>query len=141
MLLFTGVPNRLEIKSYNNITIIDDSYNSNYKGFIEALNILNKSNGKKILLTPGIVELGKYRKELYESLVDHIIRNSDIVILVGYFQTRTLFNLLKDSNLEIYVLHSFKEGYNFFLEISKRYDECSLLIENDVPDIYRIGLI
>ena len=50
-------------------------------------------------------------------------------------------NLLKDSNLEIYVLHSFKEGYNFFLEISKRYDECSLLIENDVPDIYRIGLI
>ena len=141
MLLFTGVPNRLEIKSYNNITIIDDSYNSNYKGFIEALNILNKSNGKKILLTPGIVELGKYRKELYETLVDHIIRNSDIVILVGYFQTRTLFNLLKDSNLEIYVLHSFKEGYNFFLEISKRYDECSLLIENDVPDIYRIGLI
>ena len=141
MLLFKGVPNRLEIKKHNKITIIDDSYNSNYKGFIDALNVLKNSRGKRFLITPGIVELGKYKKEIYEALVDNILLSTDVVILIGYFQTRILYSLLKDTNLEVYVLHNFKEAYDFFLELSKKYDECSLLIENDIPDLYRIGLI
>lgn len=141
MLLFKGVPNRLEIKNHNKITIIDDSYNSNYKGFIDALNVLKKSTGKRFLISPGIVELGKYKSEVYELLSYDIVSSTDIVILIGYFQTRILYSLLKNTNLEVYVLHNFKEAYDLFLELSKKYDESSLLIENDIPDLYRIGLI
>ena len=141
MIILVSEKSRLEYKKINNRIIIDDSFNSNYKGFVEALNILKDSNGKRFLLTPGIVELGKYKKEIYEALVDNILLSTDVVILIGYFQTRILYSLLKDTNLEVYVLHNFKEAYDFFLELSKKYDECSLLIENDIPDLYRIGLI
>ena len=48
MLLFTGVPNRLEIKSYNNITIIDDSYNSNPVSSKSALDTLAEFEGIKV---------------------------------------------------------------------------------------------
>lgn len=133
--------NRLEYKKINNRVIIDDSFNSNYKGFIEALNMLNNTNGYKILMTPGIVEVGKYKKELMENLIAYIIRSSDCVILVGYYQTKVLFDCLINYNIEVYVARNFLEAYNMYMCIAENYDESTLLIENDLPDIYRIGLI
>lgn len=50
---------RLELIVRNGVNILDDTYSSNYEGFLEALNVLNSFNGKKTLVTPGIVELGK----------------------------------------------------------------------------------
>ena len=42
-----------------NIVIIDDSYNSNVDGFNSAMQVLDAFAGRKIVLTPGLVELGK----------------------------------------------------------------------------------
>ncbi|MEK7718884.1 MAG: UDP-N-acetylmuramoyl-tripeptide--D-alanyl-D-alanine ligase, partial [Bacteroidota bacterium] len=55
------VPHRLEIKTNSNgITIIDDAYNSNPNGAAMALEVLNVVEGrKKIIVTPGMVELGE----------------------------------------------------------------------------------
>ena len=138
--LFKGVPNRIEKKRINNITILDDSYNSNPKGFIEALSILKDLPRPRYLITPGIVELGKYKKEVYNMLIPYIIDSVDSVVLVGKFNTMYLYKHLKSYNININQISSFKEAYNLFKQESSNYDECSLLIENDLPDIYRIGI-
>ena len=141
MLAFETPANRLTIKNKDNITILDDSYNSNYNGFKEALSILGKCEGKRFLLTPGIVELGKYKRLVYEKLVEHIIDNVDVVILVGYYQTKTLYKLLKNKKIDVFVTNNFNRGYDIFMEMKRNIDKCSLLIENDIPDLYRVGLV
>lgn len=141
ILSFKTDKNRLEVKKMPTYTLLDDSFNSNYKGFIEALNILRTHEGKKILLTPGMVELGRYKKELFENLVSYIASSADIIILIGYYQTKYLYYRLKKFNKEIYLVRNFMEGYRLFLMLLKNYEGAMLLIENDVPDLYRVGLL
>ena len=141
MIGFKLEKNRLEYKKIKDRIIIDDSFNSNYKGYVEALNLLNNSLGYKILMTPGIVELGKYKNELMDNLVEYIVRSCNCVILVGYYQTKRLFDKLILYNIEVYVARNFMEGYEMYLSIARYYKESSLLIENDLPDLYRIGFL
>lgn len=141
VLTFKSEKSRLELKKYNDMYILDDSFNSNYKGFIEALNVLKNHTKKRILLTPGMVELGKYKKELLTNLVAYIVSSCDVVILIGYYQTKYLYSLLKDYRLEVYLVRNFMEGYRLFLTIAKEEKDCMLLIENDLPDVYRVGLL
>lgn len=54
------VPHRLEIiKSSSIYTIIDNAYNSSVQGSEASLDVLSKFSGKKFVITPGLVELGK----------------------------------------------------------------------------------
>lgn len=140
-LSFVTEKNRLEIKKMSTYMVLDDSFNSNYQGFIEALNVLKNHPNQRVLLTPGMVELGKYKKELFSSLVDYIVASTDIVILIGFYQTNGLYKKLKGYNKEVYLVRNFMEGYHLFLTLSKVYKDSMLLIENDVPDLYRVGLI
>lgn len=138
---FQAEKNRLEVKHMNTYTLLDDSFNSNYLGFIEALNVLRNHPKKRILLTPGMVELGKYKKELLTNLIDYIVYSSDIVILIGYYQTNLLYKKLREYSIEVYLVRNFMEGYRLFLTLADVYKDSMLLIENDVPDLYRVGLI
>ncbi len=131
---------RLQLKKYDKAILLDDSFNSNLKGFIAALKELNEYPFKKILITPGIVELGKYEKEIYEELAPHIVKNTDIVILVGYEEGRLLYNILSTYSIELYIVNSFKEGYKLYNKIIQKMDYSAVLIENDLPDIYKRGL-
>lgn len=55
-----SIKHRLEIiKSTSTYTIIDDAYNSSVEGSSASLEVLSKFDGKKFVITPGIVELGK----------------------------------------------------------------------------------
>ncbi|MDE5546833.1 MAG: hypothetical protein K2I88_05160, partial [Anaeroplasmataceae bacterium] len=138
---FTTEKNRLEVKKMSNYILLDDSFNSNYQGFIEALNILKNHPNKRVLLTPGMVELGKYKKELFSSLIEYIVNSTDIAILIGFYQTNSLYRKLKSYNKEVYLVRNFMEGYRLFLTLAEVYKDSMLLIENDVPDLYRVGLI
>ena len=129
--------NRLDIKKIGNKTIIDDSFNSNLKGFKEALSILKRSNDKRILLTPGIEELSEYKDIVNNELVMYIASSCDIVILVGYEETKELYIKLRDYKVEIYIVKDFYEGYYLYKSISNYYIKTTLLIENDLPDLYR----
>jgi len=138
--LFKVEANRLELKKYGNRHVLDDSFNSNLKGFVEALRVLGEYKCKRILITPGIVELGKYQNEIYNELALHIAKNVDVAILVGYKECKSLYEKLKKYNMELYVAQSFIEGYSLYLSIIKGLDSSALLIENDLPDIYKRGL-
>lgn len=129
----------MERKQYHRQLVLDDSFNSNLKGFKEALYILKESPGTHILLTPGMVELGKYVRILSEQLIEDIVSACDIVILVGYANTRVFYQRLKEYALEVYVVRNFKEGYRLYQTMIKTKDLTTLLIENDLPDLYRVG--
>lgn len=128
------VPHRLEIKQQDTMTIIDNAFNSNVDGFKESIALLKNFEQTKVLVTPGIVELGKQtfstHKELGEQL-DAI----DYIFLIGNSErTRGLKAGIKNQE-KIIELRSISEVW---YEISKRHlNNPVVLIENDLPDNYQ----
>lgn len=65
----------------NGTTILNDTYNSSFKGFIAAVNLMNKNKkGKKIVITKGIYELGRYKYETYKRLLKEASNKIDVLI-------------------------------------------------------------
>ena len=79
------VNHRLEIKQNpNGSIIIDDAYNSNIKGAKAAVDVLGQfKNKQRILITPGIVELGDKQYEINKEFGKHAANGCDFAILVG----------------------------------------------------------
>ncbi len=77
------VPHRLEVKNSGGITIIDDSYNANIEGAKAAAEVLGSFEGKKIVVTPGIVECGKDSGRVNESVGEILSGVSDVIFAVG----------------------------------------------------------
>ena len=94
------VPHRLELKQNpNGSIIIDDAYNSNIKGAKMALEVLKSFEHKKrILITPGIVELGDKQAEINQELGRAAAEASDFIILVGASQAVPIYNGIKEKH-------------------------------------------
>ena len=130
---------RLEIKhSDQGIVTINDAFNSNPKGAKMALNILNDiTTKKKILITPGMVELGKMEYDLNKTFGIQATEICDFIILVGEKQTIPLQEALKEKKYPInqyYVAKNLKEAYSYLQNIIEPGDV--ILLENDLPDDY-----
>ncbi len=66
------------------MAVIDDSFSSNELGFLDAIRYLGKqSKYTRILVTPGLVELGPETRAVHEALGREIVGKADVVILVG----------------------------------------------------------
>lgn len=127
---------RMEIKYLKNLTIIDDSYNSNIYGFRCALDVLKSQDKYRILITPGVIELGKEWEKENRKLGEYTIDKVDLVVLVGRNVTRPFYQgLLNKGFMEekIIIVDSFSEGMEYINNIN---EEKVLLIENDLPDFY-----
>lgn len=66
-------PRRFELQTWpGGVTIIDDTYNGNKDGFIAAIDFLNglkaSGNGKRIYITPGIIELGHEAESVHKEI-------------------------------------------------------------------------
>ena len=126
--------NRLEIKKYNKMTVLNDSYNSNINGFLNALEVLSLYETKKVIITPGIVEGGKMTEEMLSVISKKIAKICDFCYIIDNKNTPIFIKKFKENNYENYVIKpSFLEAFN---EIKN--DEITLLIENDLTDYYYI---
>lgn len=129
---------RLELKKYNdNLTIIDDAFNSNPEGSKMALEVLSLMNGYKIVVTPGMIELGSMQDELNFNFGEYISEVSDMVILVGENQTKPIYNGLINKGYNednIYVINDVKEAFKIINKLNKK--NMYVLLENDLPDIF-----
>ena len=103
--LFLGfkIPNsRGSIKYFKkmskNITIVDESYNSNplsFKFALERFDLNYKEKNKKFLLIGNMLELGKYSLKLHQEIAKYINKsNESKTYVIGRF-TRHTFNKLK----------------------------------------------
>ena len=134
----SSVWHRLELVANNkDVTIIDDSYNSNEDGFKAAMEVLDLYEGRKIVLTPGLVELGKMENVVNYSLGKLLSSHANIVIVIGKHNAEMLINGLKDGGMDTENIHFAKnlEKANEYLNsIIKPKDV--VLFENDLPDNY-----
>lgn len=133
------VPHRLALKkTAQNITIIDDAFNSNPVGAYMALEVLQAIEGhKKILVTPGMVELGEKEFELNQAWAEQAATLCDYIILVGIKQTQPLQAGLQAKNYpatQYYVAKDFNSANQHLQTIAQSGDV--VLFENDLPDTY-----
>lgn len=132
-----SIEHRLELKKYADINIIDDAYNSNPVGSKMALDVLKMMPGKKIVVTPGMIELADKEEELNEKFGEYIADVADEVILVGEKQTKPIYNGLikkKYNKNKIHILNDVKEAFPLMLKLKE--NDTYVLLENDLPDIF-----
>lgn len=132
-----SIEHRLELKKMGNINIIDDAYNSNPVGSKMAIDVLNLMPGKKIIVTPGMIELGSEQYNLNFEFGREIAKVCDEVILIGKEQTKPIYDgLLKEKydTKHIHVLNDVKKAFSLINSLSE--GETYALLENDLPDIF-----
>ena len=135
-----GVPHRLELKRHGNVTILDDAYNANPTGAATALETLALFKEQvKILVTPGMVELGEKEEEYNEAFGSHAARVCDYIIFVGNAQrTAALVRGAKSAGFDearLFVKETFDAASVLMYEIDAGKEKV-ILLENDLPDNY-----
>ncbi len=133
------VSHRLELKQNpNGSIIIDDAYNSNIKGAKMALEVLKSFEAKqRVLITPGIVELGDKAEEINRELGKKAAESADYVILVGEKQTLPILKGLQDKHYptqNMFVAKNLEEALQEMRRITSNHTV--VLLENDLPDNY-----
>ncbi|MDR1108296.1 MAG: UDP-N-acetylmuramoyl-tripeptide--D-alanyl-D-alanine ligase [Spirochaetaceae bacterium] len=134
-----SVPHRLELLRRNGLTIIDDSYNANVSGTRAALEVLGMFDGLKILVTPGMIELGDAEDQYNRQFGAAAAAVCDYVILVGARQTRSILAGLKSAAYpeeKIYIVQNPREAFEKIDTIPERGFPKVVLLENDLPDNY-----
>jgi UDP-N-acetylmuramoyl-tripeptide--D-alanyl-D-alanine ligase len=134
-----SVPHRLELKRIgNDIIFIDDAFNSNPVGSKMALDVLRQFiHKRKIIITPGMIELGQQEDELNTEFGQYIAQVCDYVILVGVKQTAALRRGLRVRNYpesQLFVALDFAGARKHLEQILRSGDV--VLFENDLPDNY-----
>lgn len=131
------IKNRLEIINAHKYTIINDAFNSNPVGAKAALKVLKGFDNRKIVITPGMVELGNMEEKLNKIFGQQLSESADIVILVGNKRIKPIKDGLLENNFNennIYVVQSLNESTILLNKIVLEND--IVLYENDLPDNY-----
>ena len=130
---------RLELKnSVNRSLLIDDAYNANPEGSLEAVNVLSTFEGmKKVIITPGLIELGEREYDCNFNLGVASAETCDVIILVGLTRSKPLADGVKSTdfnNENLHIVASFKEAMEIYSKIADK--DTVVLLENDLPDNY-----
>ncbi len=130
------VPHRLQVLRRDGVTVIDDSYNANPVGAADAVETLRGFSGKKIIVTPGLVELGILEKESNEAF-GASLAGLDEVVLVG----DTLVGAVKRGYLaaggdeaKVHIFPTLRQAQDALPSLIG--ESAVVLFLNDLPDIY-----
>lgn len=133
-----SVGHRLELVPNNrNIVIIDDSYNGNVDGVKAAMEVLSTFSGRKIVLTPGLIELGKMENIANLEMGETLAKYADYVIIIGKHNAEMLINGLNSGGMDknnISFAKTLNKGNELLNSMVKENDV--VLFENDLPDNY-----
>ena len=125
------IAHRLELIKGEFVTVIDDSYNSNIEGFKQALDVLSGFKGRKIVVSPGIIELGAEQFKINFLAGEMVGKVADVFIIMNETNKKALSegaSKVKD----IYFANSREEQSHILKDILKQGD--IVLFENDFPD-------
>lgn len=115
---------------------IDDAYNSNPAGFRAALDVLRGFEGQRILVTPGMVELGERQDALNRELGFYAAACCDYAVLVGEKQAPPLREGLLEAGFaeeRLYVAKNLQDALAYVRGLP-RDEKRTVLLENDLPD-------
>lgn len=130
---------RLELKPFlNNSILIDDAYNSNPEGCLEAVRVLGSFyEMRKIIVTPGLVELGEKEYEYNFALGNEAAKQCDDIILVGVKRAVPMQDAINKTDFNksrVVVVQTFKQAMELLRNMTDR--NTVVLFENDLPDNY-----
>ncbi|MBR6030026.1 MAG: UDP-N-acetylmuramoyl-tripeptide--D-alanyl-D-alanine ligase [Clostridia bacterium] len=132
------VEHRLQLLNQpGGITVIDDAFNSNPKSCMAALEVLAGMGGRRILITPGLVELGEKEAEYNRSFGEAMKGCCDTVILVGEKHTAPIREGLEKTGFDpaqIHVTADLNAATALMRSIVRPGD--TVMFENDLPDNY-----
>ncbi len=132
------VDHRLQIVSAaNGVTVIDDAFNTNPVSSKAALDVLRGFEGRRIIVTPGMVELGaeeaRYNREFGEYMADCV----DLALLVGPHHTEPIREGLIGKGFDPEAIRTFRtlqEAVDALHALNQPGDV--VMYENDLPDSY-----
>jgi UDP-N-acetylmuramoyl-tripeptide--D-alanyl-D-alanine ligase len=121
------IPHRLQKIESGGKLIIDDSFNGNIDGMLEGIRLASLYEGRKIIITPGLVESSD---ELNIKLAKEIDRVFDVAIITGDLNSKLLSSHITNTQKVL-----LKEKSNL-QEILKAYTKEGdlLLFANDAPN-------
>ena len=119
------------------VTVIDDAFNANPVGAAEALEVLKGFPGRRIIVTPGMVELGIEQDDANREFGAHMAACVDIAILVGPNGQSMEEGLLqagfpRECVIRVDTLAQATEKLPLYQEPG-----CTVLFENDLTDNYQ----
>ena len=132
------IPHRLQLIQSNGVYVLDDAYNCSERSAKEGIDALCRFEGRRFVVTPGIVECGVLEEELNAKLGELLAKaRIDRVMLVG----ETLVQAVKkgylnaggeEGKIGVYCsLQRVKEGLGVELQAGD-----AVLFLNDLPDVY-----
>ena len=132
------VEHRLQlIRHPGGINIIDDAFNSNIRGAKQAFQVLKQFPDKRIVVTPGMVELGDCEYDMNRDFGSAMADCCDTAVLIGKKRSEAIAAGLKDRGFpesSILIVSSLEEATGLLNQVASSGD--TILFENDLPDNY-----
>ena len=135
------VQHRLQvIRADGQPTLIDDAYNSNPVGFASAVELLGRLAGerrRRVLVTPGMVELGERHASEHLRIGKLAGDVADLALVIGAERIPTFVEGFEQGSRPGRTLHRFPTFADAkqWLDRNAARDDV-VLIENDLPDLY-----
>ena len=121
------------------LTIIDDAFNSNPQGSSMALDVLAllEIPGKRIIITPGMIELGTRQYDANREFGEKIGECADVAIIVGQYNRDAILDGIgnKIDKEKVICAPDFATAQQEMISIAERGD--AVLYENDLPDTFK----
>jgi UDP-N-acetylmuramoyl-tripeptide--D-alanyl-D-alanine ligase len=134
-------PYRLNVQQAGGQTILDDSYNANPAGFATALETLTliahaeAQPRRRVLVTPGMVELGTAHDAEHTRLGTLAAQNADVILAIGPSRIPTFVQAVKASaTTELHTFPTLAAAREWMQSHGQPRDV--ILIANDLPDRY-----
>ncbi|MCR5716329.1 MAG: UDP-N-acetylmuramoyl-tripeptide--D-alanyl-D-alanine ligase [Lachnospiraceae bacterium] len=132
------VEHRMQMREQGLVTIIDDAYNSNPVGSKAAVETLAMFDGIRILITPGMVELGEKENDFNYQFGTYAADCCDYILLVGKKHTAPIREGVLSKGFpeeKCLVYDKLEEAVSYAYAI-KGQGHKYILLENDLPDNY-----
>ena len=132
------VDNRLSLKKAGEVIYLNDAYNSNPAGFKAALDVLKElASKRKILVTPGMIELGNEQFEENRKIAEYAASICDELLFVGPTNKEAFEKgfLPGAKNKEAFKYFETRTQALSHLTSMQAAGDC-ILIENDLPDLF-----
>jgi len=121
------VNHRLHLTKSNGKLILDDSFNGNLEGMLEAVQISSTYDGRKVIITPGLVESTMEANVEFANAIDEVF---DVIIITGDLNAK-LFDKVITKHKPIF-LQNKADMQDMLLEETQIGD--LILFANDAPN-------
>jgi UDP-N-acetylmuramoyl-tripeptide--D-alanyl-D-alanine ligase len=133
------IPHRLEPirNTQSHLLVIDDSYNGNFQGFLSGLEVLGRATGRRLVITPGLVELGTSKEERHRDIARlYAAQHLDLVLLINNSATRYIIEEFERLGFTNYQVYPTTVAAHQALGTVLRPGD-TIIFQNDWPDNYK----